>query len=225
MQIIIMAGGKGERMESLFPSLPKALFPLAQGTIIDRLVSSMNAAGATEIIVCCGHLAEKIESHYLARQTKIRIIKENKSLGTAGALELIKDSLQENFLVVNCDILVDLDFADFFQTHVESQAASTIAIKKFEQPLDYGLVILSNQNEVNRVVEKPSLSHPILIGIYAFRRKLVEHFLVADSKLDMPDFLNQIITHSGPVKSYQYSGRWLDLGTPSDYERVANLEL
>lgn len=218
MQIIIMAGGKGERMESLFPFLPKALFPLDEGTIIDRLVSAVNRAGASEIIICCGHLSEKIEAHF--ENTKVRIIKESRSLGTAGALALIKDSLQENFLVINCDIFVDMDFAEFYETHLLNGAAATIVIKNLEQTLDYGLVKLSNENNVDRIIEKPVLSHPVMIGVYAFRRKLMEQFLQDDRKLDMPDLLNQIIEHAQPLKSYQYAGQWLDLGTPADYQKV-----
>lgn len=223
MQVIIMAGGKGERIEGLFPSLPKVLLPIGNQNVLDRLTTDLKEAGASNIIICTGHLADKIETHLKKNLSDIKIVKEDSPLGTVGALGPIKHLLEENFIVLNGDIMASFNYRHFYNTHLSHSESATVAIKKVDLSLRYGLVHLVN-NQVVDVREKPSWTYPVLMGVYAFKRKVIEQHVPDFQKFDMPDLLKTIIREGGHIQSYEHDGNWMDIGTPEDYRKMISQE-
>ena len=113
MQAIIMAGGKGTRMRPYTNILPKPLLPLGLCSIIEINIKQLAKAGVDEIIISVGYLGELVESVLgdgTKHNVKINYSYENKPMGTVGSLYLISERLDENFIVMNGDILHNVDF-------------------------------------------------------------------------------------------------------------------
>jgi len=93
MQAIIIAGGKGTRMSSISTTIPKLLLPLNNKLLIDYSIEHLIKNGCDNIIICCGHLGDKIKEYIDKKDygIPVKISTESKPLGTAGALHLIKD--------------------------------------------------------------------------------------------------------------------------------------
>lgn len=220
MQVVIMAGGKGERVESIKPSLPKALLPLGNKSLLENLIDTLKCAGASDIIVCAGHLADKIDSQLIANYPDVKLIIENFPLGTAGALGTIKNLLSDNFIVVNCDIISNFSYIDLLKAHLQNNNAATVGTMLFEHHLRYGLVSVSDEGDILGVIEKPSWKVPILLGIYAFKKEVIGLLVEEELRLDMPDLLKAIIDKFGKIQSFVHDGDWIDVGTPEEYRRV-----
>ena len=225
MQVIVMAGGRGQRIESIDSALPKALLPIGNSCLLDLLIAELKKAGATEVIICAGYLANKIQNHLNATGSTIVLIKEDEPLGTAGALGNIKHLLKHNFMVVNCDIIGNFSYSAFFSHHLNSSCFASAGIKLVDHTLNFGLVSLSPDGSIESVVEKPSWKRPVLTGIYAFQKQMVEMFLKENTRVDMPDFIKIIIEHFGPIQSFEHQGIWLDIGTPEDYKKIQELSI
>src|SRR5947209_4336812 len=124
MQAVILAGGRGTRLRPYTMSLPKPLVPIGDRPILDIVLRQLKRAGVTEAILSTGHLAELIQAYCgdgSRWKLRLRYVREEKPLNTAGPLALI-DGLEDDFLVMNGDILTTLDFRRLWEHHQQSNA-------------------------------------------------------------------------------------------------------
>lgn len=218
MQVVIMAGGQGERLKSVFPHTPKTLVPVGGVPLLTQILEKLVSQNVTEVIICAGPFSNLIQAfinnHFLP--LKIVVIGEKFPLGTAGPLSLIKERLRENFIVMNGDLLMDFDFHSLMSSHLNNHAIVTSVFTKVEQSLRYGVLELDEDNSIQEIVEKPSWKIPVLVGIYAMNKKVVEDNSL-NRRIDMPDFLQELIGKQGKVMGFEHAGDWMDIGTPEDY--------
>jgi len=131
VQAIILAGGRGGRLDPFSRILPKPLFPIGDKPIAEILVRQLQLAGVNEIIMCLGYLADFIKLYFQDGSCfglTIRYFVETNPLGTAGPLRMVKD-LEDNFLVVNGDELTTLDFRALYEHHLATHADLTVAVQ------------------------------------------------------------------------------------------------
>jgi len=226
MKAVILAGGKGTRLRPYTIALPKPLMPVGDMPILEIIVRQLKLNGIEEVILAVGHLAELIMAYFGDGSrfgVRIRYSREREPLGTAGPLSLLRDDLKDTFLVMNGDILTTLSYRKLVEYHKKSGAVATIALKRRDVYIDFGVVKLNEMSEIVDYVEKPVLNYLVSMGVYVFEPKVLD-YIPDGKKFDFPDLVKRLIEAGEKVKGYVYDGYWLDIGRPEDYER-ANAEI
>ena len=223
MKAVILAGGKGTRLRPYTTVLPKPLMPIGERPILEILIRQMSAKGFKDIIVTTGYLAELIMT-FLGDGSKfgvkIKYSKEAKPLGTAGGLGFIKDDLSGDFLMVNGDLLTTLNFADLVDYHRKNQAVATIALKKRQIHIDFGVIELEGStNNIKGYAEKPTMESFVSMGVYVLNADVLK-YIKTDEYLDFPNLIQILMAAGQTVKGYVFDGYWLDIGRPDDYEKA-----
>ena len=226
MKAIILAGGKGTRLKPYTTVFPKPLMPIGDNPILEIIVRQLKLHGFNEIIMAVGHLAELIMTFFndgTKYGIKIKYTREDQPLGTAGPLALMKEDLNEAFLMMNGDVLSTLNYSDLVNYHKRNGAIATIALKKRTIKIDFGVPEVDADNNIVGYTEKPEIEYLVSMGVYVFEPRVLE-YIRPNEYLDFPDLIKELISNGETVKVYVYDGYWLDIGRPNDYER-ANKEI
>jgi NDP-sugar pyrophosphorylase family protein len=223
MQAIILAGGKGTRLKPFTTNFPKPLVPIYNMPILEIVLRQLKYYGFTDIIITVNHLADLIMTFFGDGQKlgiNITYSIENSPLGTAGPISLIKD-LNENFLVMNGDILTTLNFKDLYEYHVSNKNDISISTYKREERIQMG-VLESHGDNFIKYNEKPLLNFDVSMGIYMINQK-VKDLIPLQTKFDMPDLITTAKQKSCSIKCYRGDYFWLDIGRIDDFEEANEL--
>jgi NDP-sugar pyrophosphorylase family protein len=226
MKAVILAGGKGTRLKPYTTVFPKPLMPIGDKPILEIIIRQLKSQGLRDIIISVGPLSELIMTFFgdgSQLGVNIKYSKEDEPLGTAGGLGLIKKELTDTFLMVNGDTLTTLNFSELIDYHKTSGAIATIALKKREVYIDFGIVELDNNNAIKGYTEKPTIYYLVSMGVYVFEPRVMEYIQLGE-KLDFPDLVKTLISKGEKVNGFVFDGYWLDIGRPADYEK-ANEEI
>lgn len=219
MQAIIMAGGKGTRLRPYTNILPKPLLPIGNKSILDINIKQLVFSGVDNLIIAVGYLGELIETVVgNGEKYGIKIIYsyENQPLGTVGGLALMRDFLEDQFIVMNGDILHDLNFKDLINNHVLSKKNVTITTYSQKHTVRLGVLELNNNNII-KYVEKPTNEYIVSIGIYVIDKDIIEEFVFDNNYLDFPTLINNLIQKNIKINSHKHKGLWIDIGTTEEY--------
>ena len=214
---IILAGGKGTRLHPYTVVLPKPLMPIGEFPILEVIVKQLAISGFSHITMAVNHQAEIIKAFFMdGRKWGIHIdySLEYKALGTMGPLKLIKD-LPDDFLVMNGDILTDINYSDFYDTHVQHNEIFTISSYVREQVVDYG-VIEAVDDYLIRLEEKPRLNYEVSMGVYMVSKRAV-NFVPVDIAYGFDHMMDDLVVAKEKISVRKFSGYWLDIGRPDDY--------
>ncbi len=220
MQAVILAGGKGRRLRPYTTILPKPMMPVGEKPILGIIIEKLAESGITDIIITVGYLAGIIRAYFGDGKqfgVNIEYFVETEPLGTAGCLSLI-ENLNEEFLVMNGDILTNLDYSDLLEYHRKMGNPVTICSYKKEIQLTLGVLELSGV-AVRDYIEKPRYSFDISMGIYAMNRKAVDH-VPKNQYFDFPTLIKRLISAQEPISVYKFEGDWYDIGREEDYKAV-----
>ena len=141
MQAIILAGGKGSRLKPFTTSIPKPLVPIGDTPILEVVLRQLKHSGFKDVVLAVNHLAELVMAFFGNGQKiglNISYSVEDKPLGTVGPLTLM-DDLDDNFLVMNGDLLTTINYKDLFNYHLKNKNDITIATHKKEVNIDLGV--------------------------------------------------------------------------------------
>ena len=219
---VILAGGKGRRLQPYTITFPKPLVPVGEMPIMEIVVRQLRASGFTRITMAVGHLAELIMSYFGDGSkwgVQIDYSREEQPLGTVGPLALI-DDLPETFLVMNGDVLTTLRYDAMFAYHLESGADLTIACHRCNTQIDLGVIEFDGRMQVTGYREKPVLPYDASMGIYLFNRSVFDTF-GAGNFIDFPTVVDRLIEQERQVKVYLSDCEWLDIGRPADYAEAS----
>lgn len=222
MKAVVLAGGKGARLAPYTKILPKPLMPIGDMPILEVLIHQMRIAGITDVILTVGHLSELLHAFFnngTRFGVHISYSLEDKPLGTAGPISLIKD-LDDTFLVTNGDVLTTLDFRELIQFHKSQNAITTIAAHRRQEKIDLGVIQFNGSSQVMGYTEKPTFDFMVSMGIYVFEPEVLKYIPVGEY-LDFPDLVKKMVAAGERVVGLPFDGYWQDLGRPSDYERAA----
>lgn len=224
-QAVILAGGKGTRLRPYTAVFPKPLVPVGDQPILELIVRQLQAQGFDRLTFAVNHLAELIRAFFGEGErwgVKIRYSLENEPLGTAGPIGLIED-LDEDFLVMNGDILTDMDYDELWRAHRENDAIATIATCTKRVPISLGVLEVDENGDLAGYKEKPTAQYRVSMGMYVFQSRIQE-FIRPGEYLDLPDLMRLLMEGGERVHCYDFQGRWLDIGNPDDYA-LANEEV
>lgn len=219
-QAVILAGGKGTRLRPYTLVLPKPLMPIGEYPILEVIVKQLARSGFDRITMAVNHQAEIIKAFFNDGSkwgVRIEYSLEDKPLSTMGPLRLI-DGLDDNFLVMNGDILTDLDFGAFYASHVDSGRIFTISSYLREQLVDYG-VLDTTDGILLGLKEKPRMNYEVSMGVYMMSRRALE-FIPSGLAYGFDHLMRDLVTAGQEVQVRQFSGYWLDIGRPDDYSQA-----
>lgn len=225
-QAVVMAGGKGTRLYPYSALLPKPLMPLGDMPILELLLRQMQQAGITDVLIAVNHLRHLIEAFFGdGRQfgLKIRYFKEDKPLGTAGALGGMMDELDDNFIVSNGDLLTSMDLGVMARRHCATEADASIGVFQRENKIDFGLVEFDAEMRLSAYREKPTTLYYVSMGVYVIRREAVRHQIKPNEYLDMPSLMLALCATDHDVRCFHDDGLWLDIGRPDDFALAQEL--
>ena len=223
-QAVILAGGRGTRLRPFTATLPKPLVPVGDYPIIEIVLRQLRHHGFSDVVISTGHLAELIQAYCGDGRrwgVHIRYVREDRPLGTSGALKLIR-GLQPRFLTINGDVLTTLDFGRLFEFHQRRGALATVAVCQRDSPVDFGVIELDRDDAVRAYIEKPNYSYLVSMGVNVFDRRALAH-IRSGEPLGMPELIRRVAEGGGLVCGYRNRAEWLDIGRPSDYEAVQDL--
>ena len=223
MKAVIMAGGKGSRLRPYTNSIPKPLLPIGRHPVLEIIILRLQRFGYDDITLAVGYMADMVMAYFRdGRQfgVRIRYFREATPLGTAGALSALHEHLDQTFLLMNCDIVTRLDFSTLLDFHRQSKAELTIATKRYEVQVPYGVVEMDGHHRVQCINEKPGLSYQIVAGIYMVEPSVL-NVVPHAQYCDMPTVVSDLLQADRLVASYLFDDYWLDVGHVDDLERAA----
>lgn len=219
---IILAGGKGRRLQPYTITFPKPLVPVGEMPILEIVIRQLKASGFEKVTMAVGHLAELIMAYFGDGSkwgVEIDYSREEKPLGTVGPLALI-DDLPESFLVMNGDVLTTLRYDELYNYHISTGAELTIASHRCNSQVDLGVIEFDGRLRVTGYREKPVLPYDASMGIYLFNRSVLETF-TAGEYIDFPTIVQTLVQQGKSVKVFLSETEWLDIGRPDDYARAS----
>jgi len=226
MQALILAGGKGARLQPYTNVLPKPLMPLGEHPILDIILRQLKHAGVTDVILAVGYLGHLLQAFFgdgSKYGLKITYSIENAPLGTAGPIGLVLDRLDDDFLVMNGDLLTTLNYRHFFDFHMKMNATATIGIYSREVKIDFGVI----QSDANRFlvdyIEKPVYQFDVSMGINALKLTKIQPYIHPGEHLDLPDLMLRLHRDGQPVLCYREPCEWLDIGRLDDYQKAVDV--
>ena len=218
---IILAGGKGTRLQSIINDRPKVMAPVNQTPFLFILLDNLIQLGIKNIIFSIGYKSEYIRQvvGISYKGQKISYSEETKPLGTAGAIALASSRYKsKHYLIMNGDSYVEYSFKSFFDFYLTKSSDAVILVKKVEDAQRYGAVEFNKQNKVESFKEKRKGFKPAFIncGVYLLRSSILS-FLPRKTPSSLEhDFFPKIVSKN--FYAFETEGRHLDIGTPESYK-------
>ncbi len=227
MKAVLLVGGLGTRLRPAVPSLPKALASVGDRPFLELLVRQLAAQGICHLVMCTGYLAEQVEEVFQdgsALGVRIEYSKEAVPLGTGGALKLAQRYLQKEseFLLLNGDSFLEIDFNELIGFHRKLGGLATIAVVPVKDASRYGTVQVRADARVIRFVEKTGKRVPGIInaGVYVFGSAVLQQIQEGPVSLER-DVFPQIMEQG--VYADEQQGLFIDIGIPDDYVRAREM--
>jgi NDP-sugar pyrophosphorylase family protein len=222
MMAVILAGGKGTRLKPFTMNIPKPLLPLGDVPIIEVVLKQLAQAGFKRVVMTLGHMAPLFQAQLGDGSRfgmEITHLIEDEPLGTAGPLRLIPNP-EENFLIMNGDLLTTLDYRALLEFHSQQKAWGTISLQRREVRIDYGVIHTSEDGRLSDYVEKPTIPYEVSMGINALSRNCLP-FIPPTGKYDMPQLMLDMHKAGHRVMCYRPDCYWKDIGRFDDYQEAS----
>lgn len=219
--IFIMAGGLGKRLLPLTETKPKPMLLINEKPIIQIILESFIEQGFKKFFISVNYKSNLIMDYLKDGSNwgvKINYIQEQKRLGTAGSLSLIKEKIKHPLIVINSDVVTKLEYEKILKFHVSKKSSATMVICKKETEIPYGVVNIKNNNLIS-IEEKPVKHFFINAGIYVLQPEIIE-LLPKNSYYDMPELFKYLKSKDKKVKVFPLEEYWMDIGHLNNYQKV-----
>ncbi len=218
MKAVIMAGGEGSRLRPMTCTAPKPMARILGKPIIEYVFDTLVSGGVTHAAVTLGYLPHIIENAYERgyKNLKLDFIREDEPLGTAGCVKNAAADFKEPFVVISGDAVCDFDIEKIMLYHKASGAMVTIVATDAEDPREYGIVNVGEENRVRGFLEKPSWSQAISslanTGVYIMNPECLK-LIPKGKKYDFAsDLFPLMLERDMPIYCYHTDGYWCDVG-------------
>ncbi len=219
--VVIMAGGLGTRLKELTHQTPKPMLMVGGRPLLEIIIHRFVEQGLRHIWLAVNYRAEQIEKHFgdgSAFGAKVNYLREDRRLGTAGALSLLLQAPTAPLLVTNADLLTTVDYGEMLDAHVASGAAATMGVREYEYQIPYG-VVRTAEDWIAGLEEKPVHHALVNAGIYILAPRALAH-VPANAFFDMPELFAALIGAGMPARYHRIDGYWLDIGRHEDYYKA-----
>lgn len=224
--VVIMAGGLGTRLHPLTHTKPKPLLDVGSQPILQTIVDQFIKNGFKNFLFSVNYKSHMIKEYFgdgskYGENITIEYIEEDKRLGTAGALSLIKKEIDKPFFVMNGDILTNINFEALLKFHGTTNAKATMCVREFDFKIPYGVVEVEN-DQIKSIEEKPVHTFFVNAGIYILEPEVLSD-IPKEAFFDMPSLFEKLGKQNKKICSFPIFEYWMDIGHLKDYEQ-ANLD-
>ena len=220
--VIIMAGGKGTRLDPFTKILPKPLIPIGEKPIIEVIMDNFKKYGFYKFMIAINYKAEMIKMYFAENPNdyQIEYIHEKDFLGTIGALSLLKDKLKSTMIVSNCDVVIDENYDDLLNFHKKNNNQITILGVNRNINIPYGILKMRNEcADFDEIIEKPDYHFIVNSGIYVLEPEVID-LIPKNQPIDMPDFLVLANKKGLTIQVYPVNCSWFDIGEWEEYKKA-----
>jgi len=225
MKAIILSAGKGERIKTINPELPKVLFPILDKPMLIWNIELLKKHGITEIVINTHYLGEKIKD-YLGDGSKfgvsIKYSYESELLGTSGALNNFRDFFNETFVVIYGDVISKIDLTKLIHFHKQRQAAATLVVHKTDHPEDSDIVQLDDKGKITNLIHKPGNTEFGDIGnaaLYVLEPFVLDYIPYGESDF-IKDVFPKMILNKEKIYGYNTNEFIKDAGTTNRIKQI-----
>ena len=219
--VIVMAGGKGDRLMPFTKVLPKPLIPINDKTVIEHIIDKFTFYGAKNFFITVNYKSRILKSffHELQPNYQVKFLDETIPLGTVGGLRVYKRKFKEPFFVTNCDIIVDIDYVDFYDFHKKNKNDLTLVASARNFEIPYGICELDAKGKLSKINEKPTQNFLANTGLYILNPKVLK--LVPKNKFyHMTQLIHEAKKSGMNVGIYPIDDKkWVDVGQWSEYRK------
>jgi dTDP-glucose pyrophosphorylase len=222
-KVILMVGGLGTRLKPFTDNIPKPMLLVGNKPILHSIVEKFAEYGYINIIMCVNYKSHIIQNYFDDGSkfgVNIEYILEEKRMGTAGALSLLKEIPNEPFFAMNGDLLTNMNFENMMDFHIENNSVATMGVKGYDFQVPYGVVNIEGIN-IKTIDEKPIHNFFVSAGIYVLNSSALN--IIPDNEFyDMPTLFEKLIINERKCISFPIREYWLDIGRKEDYEKANN---
>ncbi len=218
MKAVILAGGLGTRLKPFTQVIPKPLLPIGESSVLETQILNLKKSGIREVIIATNYLSDYIKAFLDGKNyydMTISISEETKPLGTCGPISIIKDEFIDPFLLINGDILTTLDYSKLFEYSKIIDSDIVVGVKDIIAPFEFGQII-SKDNYIIDIHEKPDFKMEILSGIYLLKPHIID-IIPENTYYGIDSLIKDMVSKKMKVAKYKIKDYWLDIGRIEDY--------
>jgi dTDP-glucose pyrophosphorylase len=218
---IVMAGGEGRRLGSLTETTPKPMLRVAGRPILERIVLQLVGNGIQRIFLSVNYLGHVIEDHFgdgSAFGARIDYLREDRPLGTAGALGILPERPATTLLLLNGDLVTSADLGALLEFHERHGFAATVGFRRYVHTIPFGCLERDGDRLV-RLDEKPSIEREVNTGIYALEPAILD-LVEPGVPASMPDVIGATLDAGRPVGAFEIEDDWVDVGQREQLARA-----
>lgn len=221
--VVIMAGGFGSRLKPLTNIIPKPLVPIGDKPIVEIIIDRFNKLGVKEFHLSVNYKHEMIRyyfDHVPDKKYTVDYFMEDKPLGTAGSIYLLKNILKSTFFVSNCDILIDQDYRDIYDYHKENKNEITLVGSLKHHKIPYGTLEMGEGGKLISMKEKPEITYVINSGMYVLEPSVLND-IPDNTFFHITELIEKVKARGGNVGVFPVSEKsWFDIGEWSEYQQT-----
>jgi dTDP-glucose pyrophosphorylase len=218
---VIMAGGEGKRLRPITEDTPKPMVKVGGKPILEKIIDCLAKSEISNIYISLNYKADLIEEYFKDGSgfgVNISYLKEDKKLGTAGALTLLKEVPSQPLLVINGDVLTMTSFHRLLEFHKHHRCVMTVAATQYMLKVPFGVLNLTGHYLLG-IEEKPEQRFLCNAGIYIVEPEMLS-LIPNDSGFDMTDLVNELIKKGLPIATFPIHEYWIDIGQMDDLEKA-----
>lgn len=215
---VIMAGGRGQRLQPLTDTIPKPLLKVGDKAIMEHNLDRLALFGVDDFWISVKYLGEQIEDYFgkgEEKNIKIEYVWETEPLGTIGAVSKIKNFEHDYILITNSDLLTNIDYEQFFLEFLKQDADLAVLTIPYQVSIPYA-VLETNNGAVQSFKEKPTYTYYSNGGVYLIKKSVLK-FIPQNTFFNATDLMEKLIQENKKVVSYPLVGYWLDIGQHDDF--------
>ena len=223
-EVVIMAGGKGTRLQPFTKILPKPLVPINGKPVIQHIIDKFSNYGIRNFYLTINFKSKIIKAFFSEFKTKSKInfYEEKKPLGTIGALRNLKNKFKNSILLTNCDVIVDVNYRELIKFHEDEKNDLTLIASAKEYSVPYGLCTLNNEGYLDQIIEKPKYDFLVNTGLYVINPKVIS-LIPLNSFYNMNDFITLLKLKKMRVGVFPIDDKnWLDVGEWPEYKKTVS---
>ena len=220
--VVIMAGGKGTRLEPFTHIMPKPLIPIGNKPIIEIIIERFAEFGINEFYLSLNYKANMIKAYFEGRPVSefLQYIIEDLPLGTAGALKKLKDVIKSTFIVSNCDIIIKSDYTKIIDFHRAGKFELTLVACMHHYTIPYGVCYVENGGSLKEISEKPEFDYLVNTGMYVLEPEVLD-VIPDNSFYHITELINDLKKNNRKVGVYPvYEKSWIDIGQWEEYKNA-----
>lgn len=226
--VVIMAGGKGSRLDPFTRILPKPLIPIGDKAVIEIIADKFYQYGVNEFYISINHKARMIKAYFdeIHAAYKIRYVEEDNPLGTAGALKFMEERVRTDLFVSNCDIIVEADYLEILKFHKKKKYDMTIIGSFRHFTIPYGICTIENGGRLLGIKEKPEYDYLVNTGMYVLKKDTLA-LIPKNQYFDITDLIDQLLKNNGSIGVFPIDAKsWTDIGQWDEYHKsMRNLKI